>query len=308
MYICNNNNCWYTNIGEAFIDIGVKAIISNLSKREQSIKYGGISPMTAFYLPDGYKQNAMNNADFLFPDIIILAGMFASESFCNPSGEFSTLKYVRKLKEQGTKVVFWGLGGCSYSSEEKRSFVKVIDELDPLFIITRDKKTYDTYYDYAECKKGLDCAFWLNDTFDPRGMKHNEYIISTFNRSDEPQEIQDIKAQIIHPWHMPYFLDEKKTRFLAKDNLFVSDSPYEYLTLYANAQAVYTDLVHATIPCLVYGTPVKYWRIDNRRDCFESLEYVAVDSNGFLTINHYELENEKKSIETYIYSKIIGKN
>ena len=22
MYICSNNNCWFTNIGEAFIDLG----------------------------------------------------------------------------------------------------------------------------------------------------------------------------------------------------------------------------------------------------------------------------------------------
>lgn len=33
MYICSNNNCWFTNIGEAFIDLGVKAIVHNLAKR-----------------------------------------------------------------------------------------------------------------------------------------------------------------------------------------------------------------------------------------------------------------------------------
>ena len=32
MYVVNNNNCWFTNVGEAFIDIGVKSIINNKYK------------------------------------------------------------------------------------------------------------------------------------------------------------------------------------------------------------------------------------------------------------------------------------
>lgn len=108
----------------------------------------------------------------------------------------------------------------------------------------------------------------------------------------------------MHPWHFQYTLDESKTRYLSKNNLFVSDSPYEYLTLYANADKVYTDMVHATIPSLVYGTPVKYYKIDDRRNAFESLDYIHKDEYGFLTIDKNLLLIEKKQIENYVLNKI----
>ncbi len=39
----------------------------------------------------------------------------------------------------------------------------------------------------------------------------------------------------------------------------IFDTPYDYLTVYANARMVYTDLVHTTIVYLMYETQVKYW-------------------------------------------------
>ena len=175
--------------------------------------------------------------------------------------------------------------------------------LRPLLIVTRDKKTYDLYSDYFECKKGLDCAFWLDDEYNPVGLRHEKYIVSTFNRSDEPVELPD-REKYVHPWHFQYALDERKTRYLSKSNLFVSDSPYEYLTLYANADRVYTDMVHATIPSLVYGTLVKYYQIDDRRDAFESLSYIHKDSENFLAIDRKLLTVEKRRIENYVLRKI----
>ena len=191
------------------------------------------------------------------------------------------------------------------NEEERDKVLTGLDILKPLFVVTRDQATYDLYKDYFECKKGLDCAFWLNQDFQPNGIKHIDYDISTFNRSDEPDDIA-LKDIIIRPWHMPYNLNPTKTRYLSKSNLFVSDSPYEYLTLYANASHVYTDLVHATIPCLLYNTPVKYWYVDKRSNAFESIKYLWKDENGFMFLDHKELYLEKIEIEKYIKKFITG--
>lgn len=112
------------------------------------------------------------------------------------------------------------------------------------------------------------------------------------------------RGHYVHPWHFQYTLDESKTRYLSKNNLFVSDSPYEYLTLYANADKVYTDMVHATITSLVYGTPVKYYRIDNRRNAFESLSYIHKDEDGFLYVDKKLLDMEKRQIEDYVMNRM----
>lgn len=179
----------------------------------------------------------------------------------------------------------------------------MFNELHPAIVMTRDKKTYDMYKDYVDCERGIDCAFWVIDDFNPQGMNHRDYTISTFNRSREPEEIAEIPG-VVHPWHMQFSLNWNYTDFLRKENLFISDNPYDYLTLYANATRCYTDLVHAVIPCLAYGTPVKYWKVDNRRDTFESLDFLTVDSSGFMHIDSEILNKEKRRIEEYLYTRI----
>ena len=84
----------------------------------------------------------------------------------------------------------------------------------------------------------------------------------------------------------------------------ISDSPFDYITWYANAEKVYTDLVHATIISLLYGTPVKYYQIDSRKDAFESLSYITTDDQGFMRLDIEKLEEEKKAIEQYILMRL----
>lgn len=303
MYICSNNNSWFTNVGEAFIDLGVKAIIANLAKENKDIHYACVSPMSGRYLPKQAKSRAFKNGLFFKPDIIFLAGMYAtSKSFANDGSSF-TYEYAKTLSKLGKRIAYIGMGGNNYTIKERDDVLRGMERLKPLFVVTRDKKTYDLYSDYFECKKGLDCAFWLEDEYNPKGLEHSNYVISTFNRSDEPEELMD-REYYVHPWHFQHTLDEHKTRYLAKNNLFISDSPFEYLTLYANADKVYTDMVHATIPSLVYGTPVKYYQIDNRRNAFESIEYIHKDGSGFMYIDKKLLLENKKQIEQYILDKL----
>ena len=108
MYITNNNNCWYTNIGEAFIDIGVKNIFKNISKDNKNIIFNTISPMSKFYIGNMYAgkeilKNVMDPADWIKTDLFILPGMFGSIEFVKKS--FS-INMARKLKENGSEIAF----------------------------------------------------------------------------------------------------------------------------------------------------------------------------------------------------------
>ena len=306
MYVVNNNNCWFTNVGEAFIDIGVKSIINNIAAKHSEIKFAAISPMSNYYLNAiGYRENKKYNAfdptQWLVPDVCIFAGMYGTAKFADSH----TLEIARNIKRAGGKIAFLGFGAEQYDDKERNVVIKVLEELKPLLLVTRDEKTYMLYKDYVDCIKGLDCAFWVNDDYMPVNMKSKKYVVSTFNRSDETDDVACMD-NLIHPWHMQYSLDNKKTRYLSKKNLMISDSPYEYLTLYANADRVYTDLVHATVASLAYGTPVKYYQIDERRDVFESLEYLKYDNEGFMSVDMDELNKEKIKIETYVCKKILG--
>ena len=301
MYIANNNNCWFTNVGEAFIDIGVENIFKNIMRKNSEIEYGTITPMSKYYIGKCDSDKAISPEKWFYPDLLILAGMYATESVACSKGGIRDM--VMQMKANGTKVAFLGMGGNKYNEEEQRTVVEMFDEMRPEFVITRDKQTYDLYKNFVNCKRGLDCAFWLDDDFKPGKMKHNSYICSTFNRSDEPKVLLDLE-NLIHPWHMQDALSKNRTKYLNKENLMISDSPYDYLTLYANADRVYTDLVHATIPCLVYETPVKYYWIDNRSEAFYSVSYIKIDNDGFLSIDKEMLRREKKEIEKFIENSI----
>lgn len=166
-------------------------------------------------------------------------------------------------------------------------------------IITRDNTTYELYKNVAKCKKGIDCAFWVNDAFDPRGFAKKKYDVVTFNRSKEPELFQNWPLPIIRPWHMQF---SYKKDYIA-DGRLVSDTAFDYLTIYANANRVYTDLVHATIPSLTYGVPVKYWYIDKRSNAFFELVGL-VDDNGYLSIDSQTLIRIKKDVETSIAQEL----
>lgn len=171
--------------------------------------------MSNTYLPESASDRAFRNDAFYEPDVLFLAGMYAtSEAFIN-DGSCITYEFAKELRKKGKQIAFIGVGGENYTDKEKSDVLRGMELLKPLFIITRDKKTYDLYSDYFECKKGLDCAFWLNDEYNPSGLEHKNYIVSTFNRSDEPLELTD-REHYVHPWHFQYTLDESKTRYLSK--------------------------------------------------------------------------------------------
>ena len=105
MYICSNNNCWFTNIGEAFIDLGVKAIVHNLAKKDDAIHYACVSPMSNTYLPESASDRAFRNDAFYEPDVLFLAGMYAtSEAFIN-DGSCITYEFAKELRKKGFNTI-----------------------------------------------------------------------------------------------------------------------------------------------------------------------------------------------------------
>ena len=66
MYIANANNCWFTNVGEGFIDIGVQNLFINLKKRKADIRYGVMSSMTQFYLSMLYSKKQENFDELIY--------------------------------------------------------------------------------------------------------------------------------------------------------------------------------------------------------------------------------------------------
>lgn len=305
MKIVYYNNCWFTNVGEAFIDIGALYIIDQLWNKPQVACVSDMSDWYASSLASReqskFKRRTFSNTsakiyNYLEADYFVMSGMFASERYLDSSGR----KMVDQMIQNGSKLVILGLGSEKYTEDERTCLARYYEKLKPELIITRDVKTYMAYKDCAETILGLDCAFWVKNTFDPRGFANNRYNVHTFNRSEEPKDIPIEDADVIRAWHMQYYTSLSNL----KDNYMVSDSPYDYLTMYANANKVYTDLVHATIPALQYGVPVKYYFFDDRSNAFEVVENLKRDEDGFLSVEEEKLEIQKNGIINSIREKV----
>ena len=296
------NNCWFTNVGESFIDVGAMTLLKRIFPNGNIVSIG---PMSNFYINNICGDNSFNkntNAIDWFDifegtfDYIVFAGMYISESFFNNNqGSFVFLK---KIAKAGAKVVFLGVGCHEYTENEIICLKNAIEELNNPLIVTRDNFTYEKLKDYTRCMRGLDCAFWCIDAYDPRVLRKAKYDVVTYNRSNVPKELLDenlMGKRIVTAEHMPFFMKER----YIKPNMVISDCIFDYLTVYANADCVYTDLVHATIVSLMYGKKVKFKPVDNRRDVIESIN-ILKRNDDWIFINEEDLKILKNDIEEKI--------
>lgn len=304
MSILYYDNCWFTNVGEAFIDIGAKVILNKIFPNERIIN---ISRMSRYYINEtlSHKFDTTSNVsevrylkmwDYVGNDAkyLVLSGMFACDEMIDSLD--SNQDFIRDLKRRHIPIIFLGLGQARYSSEETDRFKKFLYEIQPSLIVARDKTVYNNFKGDFNIIDGIDSAFWCKDDYDPSlTVARRKYDIVAYNRSAEPEKL-NCENEIVRAYHFQYKFRKKHIT----DNMLISDSPYDYLSMYACCDKVYTDLVHATIISLQYGKHVRFDRVDNRGLAIDALDDLVTDSNGMIYINCNDLEIQKQRIISQI--------
>jgi len=292
-------NCWMTNLGEAFIDIGAMELLKQ-ALPESDIIF--VTPMSHYYnnamrlqsrKTFTSKENCFRNAAhlglYIKSDLFVMSGMFATEEFLRTG---SALYWVNDFLKShpDMKVLFMGIGAQQYNQKEVKAFFEYIEaNVNLAGFISRDNETYALYKDLLpNCHPGIDCAFFVSDVYNPCGFSSKDYIVSTFNNMPEPDSLRSSKDDIIRPQHM--FYTAKYNEDIK--NIFISDTPYDYLSLYANAKEVHTDLVHATIVSLAYDIKVKYYH-DSRRSSAFAAAGATTDGRGYLHVSREVLKDRK---------------
>lgn len=74
----------------------------------------------------------------------------------------------------------------------------------------------------------------------------------------------------------------------------VSDSADDYLYLYANADCVYTDRVHACVPTISFGNPCKFYYSTPRTLLFERIGIENTKSMMYPDTHRIETEKKKQ--------------
>lgn len=293
------------NIGNSFIDIGALISLNEAMNGKEHIlietgilnleldsikKIQRIGPIVRpfwrvfgkylgrDFLDKRYKMikssDRFNLAEAIKADYAVFSGCILTVIY------FSTKdRLFEKLKENGVKIIFYGVGGNTYSDFEVNYIREKLKSIKPYAILTRDSVAFKHYSDLAEQSfDGLEPAFYLNKLSYMKDIKLDitPYVILTFDKPENRdiekklEEKFGTEYNVIKASHIPfpnkaYFIDTPSRSH------FITNSPYEYILLYANAKEVHTDRVHACVPTLAFGNPCRLYNKTLRANLFEKV-------------------------------------
>lgn len=304
------------NIGNGFIAKGARALLETAFPKAEIIESSAFS----YYLSDlavenggdeQLRRNTVGVSEFVDVDAAVLPGCVLY-----PQPLRRHLPLFKSLSSSSVPVFIIGGGGNDYKQGTKRKVRDLLDEGRVKALISRDISAYEAYGDtVTDAFEGIDCAFYIDDWFEPSSAD-SDFVTATFDKVREPDiETND---KIIRPHHAPFNLvrdvyegngflgralklgrqftgqDELETAYdeLRKGNLFVSDDIQDYLFIYANANSIHADRIHACVPGLVYGNKIKFYYETPRGRLFDGLVNELED--GYETLDRDVLSNRKK--------------
>ena len=295
---------YFNNIGNGFIDLGAECTINEAKPTDASIvkvsqcanfaaslgklfmirenkvvawtwknvmsKFGG-------KLHDKTYTNTVSTLDVFSVakmvklDYLIIPGCVLTVPFFTIYG-----KLLEDKVKQGCKLIFLGASGNYYTDYEVEQVTKFLRELKPYAIMTRDTVAYEHYKDYAEYTyNGIDNVFFVNKLNIPALQTvESPYVVLNLELDQHKKIEKELEKKlagknIVYTNHKPF--PYTKVSDLVRKGVMVSDYPMDYLVLYRNAEAVYSDRVHACIPTLSFGNKATLYSESPRKALFHNV-------------------------------------
>lgn len=287
-----------TNIGNAFLDIGSKASIQDASPEShvfQTSSFPRWYEHTQAQNRGKLRRSATGFYSLVFranSDFAVFSGMVITEGFIERYGP-----NIRKMRENGVKIILNGAGPVHYNEQETRVCREFWSDVGLHTLISRDLYSYETFGDIAENPfDGIDCGFFLSNGFTPEKLQSPEYDALAFDSIAEPDDLDNGSRMVVRPHHKMYPKFVAKDRdAIGKPNAFVSELATDYLNIYGNARQVHTDRVHACVASVSYDVPCRLYSDSKRGFLFEKLGVSLKEMQaGMITIDRQLLNNAKQ--------------
>jgi len=326
---------WPTNIGNSFVDLGsiqslrmaapngtvnfasgfprwLFGIHGRSAKDRLLIRLAGGLPEWIRRIPsretkDKVLKKVSSKVEYCFDlinaiesDYVVFSGMSLRERFIGFFGPVFS-----KLKEREVRVVINGAGGETYSSREIGEFRKFLKAIGPYAFISRDEPSFRNYEDLARYShNGIDCGFFISESFTPAKLELPKYVILNFDGRQEPRFRTDMLVLRTHHSCWPPWLPKAH---LSRPNTLISDSPDDYLNLYANAEEIHSDRVHACVAGLSFGRPCRLYAEKLSASLFDKVGATTI--RGELTCpDTKEIEKEKEKQVRFLSEMLSSKS
>lgn len=252
--------------------------------------------LSKIHLKNMFRQKALNVENFydislaIHSDFTIISGCILNVQL----GLFA--KSLIKHKNKKRKIIFNAVGGTCYSNGEIEMVQEFLTELKPYAIISRDSNAFKHYKGIAEHSyDGIDAAFFVSSIFNPPKLNLPSYYVLCFDRHEEPKLKIERKLflRTSHITYPPFAGNGYVKKVFQRPNLLVSEDAKDYLSLYANSEAVFSDRVHACIAALSLGTPCRLYNNTPRAELFDRVNLGSIKEHLVFPDSKF-LEQEKK--------------
>ena len=231
-------------------------------------------------------KNFLDIGLYINSDFAVISGCILDKYIIQSFG--STLL---NLKEKGIKIIINGGGGSTYDKKMILKIRNLLNKIKPYAFISRDEMAFKNYQDLAQYSHdGIDCGFFVNDYFTPAKLEIPPYNVFTFDSQPDPKIDLNDNNLVVRTSHSPFWDIPKKC--FDKPNTVFTNLAEDYLNLYANAEAVYTDRVHACVAALSYGTPCRLYNETPRAQLFEKVGGEEIGKR-LIHPDTNKIENEK---------------
>ena len=290
--VLHNGGGWITNIGNAFLDFGSMQSIKEACPNADIHVTSVLNRWVSHHVNKGVSgrllnksvniQNVFNLQDHGKVDYITQSGAFLGRHWFDLHGNI-----LMKLKEKGIKLIINGGGmtDTTYCDEEIEKTRDYLKKINPCIFISRDELSFKCFQDLAEHSyNGIDCAFFLSDFYEPIRMDLPPYIVLNFDKRIEPDlnELNlDGTPYVIRSHHSFWHnfglkeYPDMKANYYGKENILISEIPQDYLNVYGNSSATFSDRVHACVATVSYGGCARLYSNSPR-----SLLFDRIGANG----------------------------
>ena len=335
---------WGTNIGNAFFDLGCIHALKTACP-DADVRFTLEQPANYWEVKGGNPENALDYLGAIEADYLVIAGPMISPSFpaywqrtldktmkrgtrlillsagCNHYSDNErniARAFIKKYqpyalvsRDEYTYENFKDLASksyngicCAFFSNDYFKPYKV--NLDPYVVFNFDS-SYEPLFQPAQGKGGFEMfgSKWeYKLKARSRYMEAVSHGIGTASLRKGRCLDKYGGFNIIRTNHCPH--PSRKGSLYSAPNTFVSDVPFDYLNIYAHAEAVFSDRVHACVPGLAFNRPTMLFNQTLRGRIFSRLGLGDICKRPVLLEPAY-LASEKKNLLSFMTGLFSGK-
>lgn len=262
---------WATNIGNSFYDLGIISLLTKIYGKDNVYFVNDISAWV------WNVKNDYQYLEYLDVDLVLFGGPILNAYLYKYQGLFD------KLSNRNINFGFISAGASKYTLDERDETLQLLNRFrkNISYICTRDTETYLLYEKSGfNVFNGLCGSMFLNDAVNPASLTISPFVTYSFSYFNEPHLTLIGDGIVVHKpniFNRDKMLGDYKVvrtshatfsrhkyAIYNRDNMFYSDIPYGYLSIYKNSSIVFSDRVHACAAALVFGAKVMFIRRSRR--------------------------------------------